>query len=288
MRRVMLGVVVLLVAVNATAAIEYEFHQISHSDLENVQPTDFTGRAVIDGDKSRVEFVNGSGYPNGTYLISTNGSRTMTFVDPSKKSYLDVNASSVATALGAAKLSIANKKVDLAQMEDHPIIAGLPTDHYRLSLTYDITLALGTLTLTQTVHAIEDKFVTGAFGDVSATYLASGALKTGNADIDDIVDIENSRVKGFPLKQVTMTSTTNNSQQVANSPLKVSRTITTTREITVTSIQPKASVPMALFMVPVGFHKADTAKDDTVKTPLHVLSMEPTATTSTTPPSNNQ
>jgi hypothetical protein len=274
MRRVMLGVV-LVVAVNASAAIEYEFRQISHSDLENVQPTDFNGRALIDGDRSRVEFLNGTGYKPGTYVISTNGSRTMTFVDPAKKAYLDVNAGTVATTLGAAKFSISNKKVDLTQMEDHPIIAGLPTDHYRLSLSYDITLTISGLTLTQAVSALEDKYVTNAFGEVSSTYLAGGALKTGNQDLDDLIDIENTKVKGFALKQVTSTTTTNNSKAVPGSKLQVSRTNTTTREITVTSIQPKPSVNMAVFMVPNGFHKADVAKDDTAKAPFHQLSLEP-------------
>lgn len=276
MRRVMLGVVLVLAVQNASAAIEYEFRQVSHSDLENVQPTDFTGRAVIDGDRSRVEFVSGTGYKSGTYVISTNGSRTMTFIDPAKKAFLEVNAGSVATALGSAKVSIANKKVDLTQMDDHPMIAGLPTDHYRLSLTYDISLSFSTLTLTQTVTALEDKYVTNAFGDISVGYLASGAMKTGNPEIDDLIDIENTRVKGFLLKQVAVTTTRNKSAPMPGSKLQVSRTATTTREITVTSVQPKASVPMALFMVPNGFHKADITKDDSSKTPFHVLSMEPT------------
>lgn len=276
MRRVMLGVVLVLAVQSARAAVEYEFRQVTHSDLENIPATDFSGRAIIDGDKSRVEFLTGTGYPTGTYLISTNGSRSMTFVDPAKKSYLEVNAGSVATALGATKITIANKKVDLTQMDDHPVIAGLPTDHYRLALTYDITLSLGTLTLTQTVHTIEDKFVTGAFGDVAATFLAAGALKTGNPEIDDLVDIENTKVKGFALKQIISTTTT--SGEFSGMSAKwTPRNITTTREITVTSITPKASVPSAVFLVPVGFHKTDATKDDTQKTPLHVLSMEPPA-----------
>ena len=278
MRRVMLGVVV-LAALNTQAAVEYEFRQISHSDLEGMMPTDFTGRATIDGDKSRVEFVSGTGYTAGTYLISTNGSRTMTYVDPKKKAYVEVNAGGVASALGTAKLSIANKKVDLTMMDDHPIIAGLPTDHYRLVLSYDITLSINSgpdaLTLTQAVNTVEDKFVTGAFGDVAANFFAAGALKTGNPEIDDIVDIENTKVKGFVLKQVSSTMTKNNSRALPGSQLKVSRTSTTTREITVTSIQPKASVPVAVFMVPVGFHKADITKDDSSKAPFHVLSLEP-------------
>ena len=276
MRRVMLGVVLVLAVQNANAAIEYEFRQISHSDLENVGPTDFSGRALIDGDRSRVEFLAGTGYKAGTYVISTNGSRTMTFVDPAKKAYLDVNAGTVASTVGAAKFTITNKKVDLTKMDDHPIIAGLPTDHYRLSLSYDITLNVGELTLTQAVTSLEDKYVTGAFGEVSSTYLAAGALKTGNQDLDDLIEIENTKVKGFVLKQVSSTTTTNNSKPVPGSKLQVSRTNTTTREITVTSIQPKAAVNMAVFMVPVGFHKADITKDDTTKAPFHVLSLEPT------------
>lgn len=275
MRRVLLGVAFILVVQNASAAVEYEFRQITHSDLENVTPTDFTGRAVIDGDKSRVEFLSGTGYPPGTYLISTNGSRTMTFVDPAKKTYLEVNAGSVSAALGTMKISIANKKIDLSQMEDHPIIAGLPTDHYRLSIAYDITLSVGTLDLTQRVNTIEDKWVTGAFSGIAENYFAAGAWRTGNPEIDDLVETENTRVKGFALKQVTSTTTTNNGHQVPGSPLKVSRTITSTNEITVTSISPKASVPAAVFLVPVGFKKTDVTKDDTQKTPLHVLSMEP-------------
>lgn len=277
MRRVMLGVVLVLAMQSAQAAVEYEFHQVSHSDLENVPPTDFTGRAVIDGDKSRVEFLSGTGYPTGTYLISTNGSRSLTFVDPGKKSYLEVNAGSVSTALGTPKITIGNKKVDLTQLEDHPVIAGLPTDHYRLALSYDITLSLGTLTLTQNVHTLEDKFVTAAFGDIAGTFLASGALKTGNPELDDLIDVENTKIKGFALKQVTSTTTT--SGEFSGMSAKwTPRNITTTREITVTSITPKANVPSAVFMVPVGFHKSDPAKDDTQKTPLHVLSMEPPAT----------
>lgn len=275
MRRVMLGVAFILVVQNASAAVEYEFRQVTHSDLENVQATDFTGRALIDGDKSRVEFLTGTGYPPGTYLISTNGSRTMTFVDPGKKTYLEVNAGSVSAALGAMKIAITNKKIDLTQMDDHPIIAGLPTDHYRLSLAYDITLSVGTLDLTQNVHTVEDKWVTGAFGGVAENYISAGAWRTGNPELDDLIETENTKVKGFTLKQVISTTTMNNGHQVPGSPLKVARTVTSTSEITVTSIAPKASVPAAVFLVPVGFKKTDATKDDTQKTPLHVLSMEP-------------
>ena len=40
----------------------------------------------------RIEFLTGNAYPPGTYMIATNGSRTMTFIDPSKKTFVEVNA----------------------------------------------------------------------------------------------------------------------------------------------------------------------------------------------------
>jgi hypothetical protein len=274
MKRVVWVIGLLAVVESASAAIQYEFRQSTHSDLESMPSADFTGRAVIDGDRSRVDFLSGNAYTPGTYLIATNGSRTLTFVNPSKKSYVEVNAGSVATALGAAKISIANKKVGVTLLEDHPTIAGLPTDHYRLTFSYDITVTFGTLPLTETVHTIIDKWVTRAFGDVGEMFLASGALKTGNPDLDELIDAENTKVKGFALRQTINVTTVNNAPQVAKQ-LPLRRTSTQTREITITSIEPKAALPNTLFTIPAGYHKADPLRDDSQKAPLQILSMEP-------------
>ena len=260
----------------ASAAIQYEFRQSSSSDLESMPASDCVGRAIIDGDRSRVEFLSGNTYPPGTYIISTNGSRIMTFVDPSKKSFVEVNAASVATAIGARKISVTNKKIDLTKLPDQTMVAGFPTEHYRLVMSYDITVNFGTLPLTQTVNTTIDKWTTNAFGDVGDTFLASGALRTGNPDLDDLMSAENSNIKGFALKQTVNVTTINNRvPQNSASELKVNRTVTQTRELTVTSIQPAASISAATFIVPVTFHKAGPIHDDTQKAPMQVLSLEP-------------
>jgi hypothetical protein len=260
----------------ASAAIQYEFRQSTSSDLESMPATDCVGRAIIDGDRSRVEFLSGNTYPAGTYIIATNGSRTMTFVDPSKKSFVEVNAASVATAIGARKISITNKKIDLTKLPDQTTVAGFPTEHYRLVMSYDITVNFGNLPLTQTVNTTIDKWTTNAFGDVGDTFLASGALRTGNPDLDDLMSAENSNIKGFALKQTVNVTTINNRlPQNTTSQLKVNRTVTQTRELTVTSIQPAANVTAATFVVPLTFHKASPLHDDTQKAPMQTLSMEP-------------
>jgi len=263
-------------APSAFAAIQYEFRQTTTSDLESIPPTDCAGRAIIDGDRSRVEFVSGNAYPSGTYVIATNGSRMMTFVDPSKKSFVEVNAGSVATAIGARKISIANKKIDVTKMADQTTIAGFPTEHYRMIMSYDITVAFGNLPLTQTVKTTIDKWTTSAFGDVGDTFLAGGALRTGNPDLDDLISAENSNIKGFALKQIVNVTTINNrAAQNSETELRMNRTVTQTQELVVTSIQPTAAVNVATFVVPVTYHKAGPVHDDTEKAPVQVLSMEP-------------
>ena len=155
-------------------------------------------------------------------------------------------------------------------------MAGFPTEHYRLIMSYDITVNFGNLPLTQTVNTTIDKWTTNAFGDVGDTFLAGGALRTGNPDLDELISAENSNIKGFALKQTINVTTINNRvPQSSASQLKVNRTVTQTKELTVTSIQPTATVNAATFVVPLTFHKAGPVHDDTQKAPIQVLSMEP-------------
>jgi hypothetical protein len=261
----------------ASAAVQYEFRQTTHSDLQSMPALDMTGRGVIDGSRSRVDFLAGTGYPIGTYVITTDGSKTLTFVDPAKKTYVDVNAAGVASALGSARISIANKKLSLTQLDDHPVIAGLPTDHYRLTIKYDITVAFGTIPLTQTVNELIDKWVTQALGEVGETFLASGGVRTGNPDLDDLVDTENNKIKGFALRQTISVTTLNENSGSQASKIQLNRSLTQTRELVVTSIEPKARIAPDLFVVPATYHKPDPVRDDTQKAPMQILSLQPSS-----------
>lgn len=277
MKRVGLVIALLVLGMvqAASAAVQYEFRQTTHSDLESMPSTDVTGRGIIDGDRSRVDFLAGTGFPIGMYVITTNGSKTLTFVDPTKRTYVDVNAAGVASAIGSARISVTNKKVNITQLDDHPVIAGLPTDHYRLTLKYDITVAFGTIPLTQTVNEIIDKWVTQALGEVAETFLASGGIRTGNPDLDDLILTENTKIKGFALRQTISVTTLNDNPAPVVSKLQLNRSLTQTRELLVTSIQPKASIPTEMFVVPATYRKPDPLRDDTQKAPLQILTLQP-------------
>ena len=275
MRKSVLGVILLMAVQTASAAIRYEFRQTTSSDLEGANATDCSGHAVIEGEKSRVEFTNCNSYPSGSFVLTTNGSRVLTFVNPAKKSFADVNAGAVAAALGSTKIVINNRKVNTVEMPDHPVIAGMPTDHVRLSINYDITVTFGSIPLTQSVQTIIDRWTTMAYGDVAEIFLSGGALRTGNPDIDDLFAFENAKGKGLPLKETVRTTTINQRAQTVKSQLTINRTVTVTRELEVTSVKQVPSVAANTFDVPAGFHRADPLRDDTQKAPIQTLSMEP-------------
>lgn len=267
----------LFICHTASAAIQYEFQQITRSDLGGQPPTQFTGRAVIEGDRSRVDIISGNAYTPGVYVITTNGSRTMSFVDPMKKLYAEVNAGSVAASVGANNIAIDNLNSSTTKLDDHPVYAGVPTDHYRLTLTYDISLAMGTIILKQSVHTTVDKWTTVMFGDVNENFLANSGIRTGNPKLDEIIQIETTKIKGFPLRETTQTVTTDMRSAASMALAReggYSRTRTQTREMTITSIR-QLEVAASTFSVPAGFHKAESDDEKIAQTQIQTLSMEP-------------
>jgi hypothetical protein len=263
MRKPLLALSLLAASLCATstafAAVQYEFRQTNSSDSEGVPVSEFTGRAVIDGERSRVDFLSGNYVTPGSYVIA--GARQQTWVDPIRKVYQDVDTAGVAAAMGAGHIAISNKSVKSTKMDDRPTIAGIPTDHYRTVISYDITVYLGSLPVTQSVTETVDRYMTTAFGDLQGL-MAGSNIKTGNPSMDELISSESASVKGFALREVVALTTINHNSPVAGSPVQVNRSRTQTREFEVTSIEARAAIPAALFYVPASYQKANTLKDD--------------------------
>lgn len=273
MKNLALALSVALVAQVSSAAIQYEFRQTARSDMESVPPTDLTGRAIIDGQKSRVDFLAGNTYPPGTYVVSTNGSRTMRYVDPTQHQYVEVNAAGVASAIGSIRIKIENQRNKLTKLEDHPVIAGHPTTHYRLTLDYDISVAFGEIPLKQTVHTQIDKWTTIDFGDVSDTFLAGTTGPTGNPQLDELIGLEATKIKGFTLHETTETTTRNFQASAPDSKLNISPMRTSKREMFITSIS-TATPTEAQFLVPATYRRYEAGQNDPKAPPSTQLSME--------------
>jgi hypothetical protein len=277
MKKSGLWVVLFFVCQPAGAAIQYDFQQVIRADNGPIPVIQYSGRAVIDGDRSRVDIVSGNAYTPGSYVISTNGSRTLFFVDPTRKLYAEVNAGGVAAAVGSASITVDNLTSNMTKLDDHPVIAGVPTDHYRLTMTYDMTVMLGQIPLKQNVHTTIDKWTTVAFGDVAEIFLANSGVHTGNPKLDEIIDLETTKVKGFPLRETSQTVTTD-LRGSADSALAreggFSRTRTQTREMAITAIH-TAEAGAALFLVPAAYQRSGAQDAKVAQTQVHTLSMEP-------------
>jgi hypothetical protein len=265
-----MGVAVILVAHAAFPAIQYEFIQTSRSDSDT---TDFTARAFVDGERSKVEFLSGNAYPPGTYVISF--ARTLLFVDPTQKSYTELNTMSVASAIGTSSIKIDNFVPTVTKLDDQILIAGIPADHYRLTMTYDITVNFKTMPVRQSVYAVIDKWTTVQFGDVGQAVALMNGLQTGNVKIDEMMAAETTKIRGFPLKQTIQITTTNLSRRKGSSQLKIPATRTRTREFTIIKV---GEVPAkeSAFNVPEGFRKLNFA-EQAPKSQMQVLSLEPSS-----------
>jgi len=274
MKKSLLALSLLLIARSGLSAVQYEFRQTTTSQIEAIPSAEFTGRAIIDGNRSRVDFLSGNYASAGMYMIVTNGARSQVWVNPAKKAWTEIDAGSVASMIGTTRLEVSNKKVDIVTLEDHPQVANIPTNHYRLNISFDITLYMGTLPVTQSVTEVIDKWTTMAFGDLAESYLAGDSLKTGNAELDDLVTQETTKIKGFALKQTASITTQSRNKAVAGSELKVRSVVTQQSDFEVTSIVTRPTVAAELFAVPAGYHKANPIHDDSQSGPK-MLPLEP-------------
>lgn len=256
MRKTLLATALLLATQSGWAGVSYEFVQNTQSNIEQMPSTTLTGRAIIDGPRSRIDFGAGNLYAPGAYVISTDASRTLLYVDPVTKTYSEVNAAGIAATYGAADIKIANFKTNTTLLDDHPTIAGIPTNHYHLMISYEMTLQYGTMPLTQRVEEEIDKWTTPRFGDIADAFFANGSVKTGNPKLDELMDTETHSIKGFPLRQTVTVRTTSPIAVSGELKSRMNDVRTQQRELLITKIQ-EQQADASVFHIPSTFRKLE-------------------------------
>ncbi|MDP9193291.1 MAG: hypothetical protein M3P06_16460 [Acidobacteriota bacterium] len=253
MKRLLVTLVLASIAVPSFAAIQYDFMLKNTSDDAAKQSSDMTGRATIDGFRSRIEFISGNLYPPNTYVLSTDSTGRLYFVDPAKQWFTEINTAGIATALGSSSIKISNLKSKTETLADRSQIAGVATDHSRLTLTYDITVTMRSIPITQHVETEIDSWTTKKFGDVPQSFLSLNN-RTGNAELDKLLETENAKIGGFPLRQIVTTRT--RYDMPARTKLSRPSSRTMTRETWVTKIQETKTEPLQ-FTIPITYRRAD-------------------------------
>ncbi|HWW61049.1 MAG TPA: hypothetical protein VN181_06765 [Thermoanaerobaculia bacterium] len=272
MKKMLVGLVGFLIALPVFGAVQYEFFQKSTSDSESMPPSDMNARALVEGDKTRVDVISGNVYPPGTYVISTDGSRRLFFVDPTQRTYTEFNVAGVTSAIGTSNIIIENLQSSVQPMDQGEIIAGVPTRHYRVTFSYDITVVFRSTPLKQSVRTVIDKWTTTQFGDIGETISASAAYRTGNPKVDEVIELETRKIQGFPLRQSATITTTNLRAKGSSSELKLPATRVMTREMRVTSIR-ETKADAAAFIVPLTYQRAESAGPQ--KPQVETITFEP-------------
>ena len=256
MKTPLLTVALAIVAFPAFAAIQYEFIQKNTTE-DPIRPiTDVTGRTIIDGARSRVEYLGGNTYPPGTYVLSTDGARRLYFVDPEKKSYTEFNTSGIATALATNNLKIENFTSNVETLPDRKTIAGVETTHYKVSMQYDVTLTVQGIGLKQHVTTTIEKWTSDQFAEIDLAFYSEPTM-TGNEALDKLIETEMARAPGFPMRQI-MTVRTSYDVPIRTK-INAPNTRTITRETLITAIG-KATIEPSMFVLPPTYRRADQPK----------------------------
>ena len=228
----------------------WEYSAITRADGgQNSEAMNSQMTSVVDGDNARIEFVDSGSplTPPGSFMVTTDGGKTLYMVDREEKTYARWDIEGMAGMAGGAmqmmNMKMSSPRVEKLLEEKGGEMAGFPTTHYRFRTSY--TMEMNFLGVQKAISTVteEDIWSCAELNDAGLNaWMSQQAAKTGHEQLDQLIQAERGKVKGFPLKRIVSTTTT----ESGGTP----QVMKVTTEVT--SIQ-KASPDKALFELPAGY-----------------------------------
>jgi len=237
----------MLAALPALAAVEFTAAISSGPGDKSVT------RGLVDGENARIEFVEGktAGMEKGSYMLTSDGGKTIYLVNPAEKTYMKIDPEKMAATAGqfmnAAKgfmdMSFSNPTVETLVDEKGPTLFGLPTRRVKTKTAYTMeTRVFGSKTVSQVTRE-DEMLVTQKMLDPGFNlWMKQRNIRTGNADIDKLLELESAKLKGLPLKVDSVTRTRDAKGR--------EETVTTSYAITAMKT---TTAPANAFAMPVGY-----------------------------------
>jgi hypothetical protein len=251
MKKVTFALLVLLVSIPAFGGLTYDFKSTVDRGKGGL-----SGSAAVEEGKVRLEIADGDDVilRDGNVMISSDGGKTFTVLDPQKKTYFTIELEQLMSSVGAAmnsmggmfKMSFANHAVKAQPPAQGEPIEGYPTTKYVVDSSYDLTIEMFGRKSVTNVASHSETWSTEKLSAGLATFVQTKGFKTGMAELDKFVEKETRAIKGFPLKQVTTVTQTKG---------KKSETITTV--VTVTAVK-QTKIPDSSFVIPAGYKEVDS------------------------------
>jgi len=259
LNRSIFGAALLLVmAVPCSAGIHYK--AVTKTQDAASKAGDIQVEGWVSGDNAKVAFLESAGNPfteKGTYIITKDGGKTLYLVNPEEKTYAEWSLQGMLGAVGAVmngmgpllKVQFADLKMDKISEEDGGTVLGQPTRHYKFRTSYTMTIKVLGMGNTADVVQEQDVWATTKLSDAAlGVWLRAEPPRTGNAEFDKLLTAEGGKYQGFPLKTVTVSTSTQK---------KGNKTTTTRSTMEVTQLDAAASVPATAFEIPAGYEKAE-------------------------------
>lgn len=243
--------VVLLFAILVNTFAGWEYTAVTRGEgTEQAAQANTTIKALVDGDRAKIELLNSSNpmMPAGTYMLASDGGRTIYLVNPQQKSYTKWDMNAMMDFAGGAMqmmgISFSQPVIEKLAEEKGPSLLGFPTRHYRFRTSYTMTMNfMGMKRSTETVME-EEVWATDQLKDAGfQAWLNQKPAKTGNAELDKMLEAEiGKKIQGLPLKRIVKQT-----QKESNGNTQTS---TMTMEVTALS---KKDVPAGVFDLPKGY-----------------------------------
>jgi hypothetical protein len=253
-RSIAVALLFLTVAVPCSAGIHYK--SVTKTDAPNA--SQIVAEGWVAGDNAKVAFVESAGNPvtrEGTYILTKDGGKTLYLVNPKEKTYAEWDLQGMLGTLGAVmnsmgpllKIQFTDPKVEKLSEEDGGQVTGMPTRHYKVRTSYTMSVKVFGMGQTTDVITEQDIWATSKLQDLGlGVWLRAEPPRTGNAEFDKLITAEAGKFQGFPLKMVTVSTSTQK---------KGNKSTTTRSTMEVTQLDTGATIPAATFEIPAGYEE---------------------------------
>lgn len=213
----------------------------------------------VEGAGAKIEFGDGmdrSLLPKGSYLVTKDGGRTLFLVNPEEETYSRWDLEAVLQTFGQVMeamgpmmdISIDDPQVELVGREPGGTLVGLPTTLYRYRTSYDFNIKVMGMKRGNHIEMDQQIWATDAVDASGLGVWLRADRPTGFEGLDELLHAEMEKVQGFPLKTVTVTTTTNKKGKKAD-------TTRSTMEVTV--LDRNRDIPASTFEVPAGYQETE-------------------------------
>lgn len=246
----------LLAAGTAAAGMRYESTTRTVDEDGDTQQV-FVVTSWVDGDKARIEFQEAKGgpVPDEAYMITVDGGATVFLVNPDEETYMEWNLDRMFQALGdlqqasggMVSMDFTDTSAEYQGSSPGGSILGYDTTKHSMDSQFTMQIKVfgmkqSSTVATETETWMTDELSAPGFG----AWLRETPPKTGDAELDAMLDGIAAKLDGVVLKSVSNSVTTDEKGRETRS--------TSTTEVT--SIE-ETDVDPSTFEIPEGYEKVE-------------------------------